>query len=76
MACIKDPKGLQGTSGVGINDEIITVRNDIRERARKIAHNSAVKMKTTTGREMNTPKSGKTAAQPTRLGPISGDGNR
>ena len=24
VACIKAPKGLQGTSGVGINDEIIT----------------------------------------------------
>ena len=35
--------------------------SEIRERARKIAHNSAV----TTGREMNTSKSGKTVAQPT-----------
>ena len=33
--------------------------------ARKIAHNSAIKIKATTGREVNTSKSGKTAAQPT-----------
>ena len=37
--------------------------NEIRERERKIAYNSAVKIEATTGREMNTLKSGKTAAQ-------------
>ena len=39
--------------------------NEIRERGRNIVHNSAVKIEATTGREMNTSKSGKTAAQPT-----------
>ena len=38
---------------------------EIRERGRKIAANSVVKIEATTGREMNTSKSGKTAAQPT-----------
>ena len=36
--------------------------NKMQEIERKVAHNSAVKMK---GREMKTQKSGKTAAQPT-----------
>ena len=39
--------------------------NEIRETARNIAYNSAVKIEATTGRETNTSKSGKTAAQPT-----------
>ena len=38
---------------------------EIREMARNIAHNSAVKIEATTGREMNTSKSGKKVAQPT-----------
>ena len=37
--------------------------NEMRERARKIVHNSAVKIEATKGREMNTSKSGKTAIQ-------------
>ena len=41
--------------------------NEVRERARKIVHNSAVKIGATKGTEMNTSKSGKTAAQPTPL---------
>ena len=45
--------------------ELILSWNEIRERARKIAHNSVVKIETTIEREMNTSKSGKTAAQPT-----------
>ena len=36
----------------------------MKEMARKIAYNSAVKIEAITGREMNTSKSGKTAAQP------------
>ena len=40
---------------------------EIRERGRKIAHNSALKIKETTGREMNTSKTGKTTAQPTPI---------
>ena len=43
--------------------------NEIRERARNTAHHSAVKIEATTGREMNTSKSGKTVAQSTRFGP-------
>ena len=39
--------------------------NEIQEMARNIAHNSAVKIEATTRIEMNTSKSGKTAAQPT-----------
>ena len=62
IACIKDPKGLQGNSEVKINDEITTV---VERNSRKIAHNSAVKIEATTGREMNTSKSGKKVARPT-----------
>ena len=39
--------------------------NEIQERARKIAHNSTIKIEATTGREMDMSKSGKTVAQPT-----------
>ena len=39
--------------------------NEILERARNIAHNSVVNIETTTLREMNASKSGKTVAQPT-----------
>ena len=38
---------------------------EIHEMERNIAHNSAVKIKVTTGREMNTSKSGKTTGKPT-----------
>ena len=38
---------------------------EILERARNIAHNYVVNIETTTGREMNASKSGKTVAQPT-----------
>ena len=44
--------------------KLLLARNEIQERVRKIAHNFAVKIEATTGREMNTSKSGKTAAQP------------
>ena len=37
----------------------------MQDRARKIAHNSAVKIEATKGREMNMSKSGKIAAQST-----------
>ena len=60
FTCIKAPKSLQGTSGVGINDAIITV---VERNARKIAHNSGVKIEATTGREMNNSKSGKATTQ-------------
>ena len=43
--CIKAPKGLQDTSGVGINYEIITVEERNSRKGEKIAHNSAVKVK-------------------------------
>ena len=45
--------------------KLLLLWNEIQERARKIAHNSTVKIEATKGREMNTSKSGKTAAQPT-----------
>ena len=38
--------------------------NEIRERAKNIPHNYAVKIEATTGREMNTSKSRKTAVHP------------
>ena len=47
--------------------------NEMRERARKIAHNSALKIEATKGREMNTSKSEKnsgTAHTRTRLGAL------
>ena len=70
---------MQGTSGVDINYEIITLVEQNAKRARKIAYNSEVKNEVTTGREMNMSKLGKTTAHPhnlTRRGPISTDGNR
>ena len=52
--------------------------NEILEGERKTAHNSAIKIEATKGRELYKSKSGKTAAAhiPTRLGSISIDGNR
>ena len=56
---------MQGTSGVGVKDETLLSWNGKRERVKKIVHNSAVEIEATTGRDMNTSKSGKTVAQPT-----------
>ena len=47
--------------------KLLLSSNEMRERERKIVHNSAVKIEATKGREMNTSKSGKTASQPTLL---------
>ena len=49
--------------------ELLLSWNKMRERARKIAHDSAVKIKGTTGREMNMSKSGKIAGRPLDLDP-------
>ena len=62
MECIKATKGLQAISGVRINDKTIIVVDE--KGGGKIAYNSAVKIEATTGREVNTSKSGKTGAQP------------
>ena len=45
--------------------KLLLSRNEIRERGRNIANNCGVKIEATTGREMNTSKSGKTTVQPT-----------
>ena len=52
--------------------------NDIRESARKIAHNSAVKIEATTGRDeyVKVRKNRGTARTLIRFGPITIDGNR
>ena len=53
IVCIMASKGLQGTSGIGIS-KLLPSRNEIGEKARKIVHNSAVKIKATPRSEMNT----------------------
>ena len=50
IACIKAPKGMQGTSGVRINEKIITIVERKAGNGEKIEHNSAVKIEATKGR--------------------------